>query len=106
MGFMSMPTPLKPKDKHSSLRIKMVKYLVLSSQNFKITFLRKLEVYLCHHDRSKGVQALGFYFFFFFPSFFLHYFYPFESKKKKYSICKELEYERIFLSVYNMSLYI
>lgn len=82
MGFMSMPTPLKPKDKHSSLRIKMVKYLVLSSQNFKITFLRKLEVYLCHHGRSKGVQALGFYFFFFFPLFFFITFILLNLRKK------------------------
>lgn len=70
---MSMPTPLKPKDKHSSLRIKMVNYRVLRSQNFKITFLRKLEVYLCHHGRSKRVQGLGFFspFVFFSPVTFI-----------------------------------
>lgn len=101
---MSMPTPLKPKNKHSSLRIKMVNYLVLWSQNFKITFLRKLEVFLCHRGRSKGVQALGVFspFFFFSVAFILLSL----RKKNRYSICKELEYERIFFLVYNTSLYI
>lgn len=58
---MSMPTPLKPKDKRNSIRIKMVNYLVLYSQNFKITFLTKLELYSCHHGRRVHILFLPFF---------------------------------------------
>jgi len=54
----------------------MVNYLVLYSQNFKITFLRKLDFYSCHLGGSNRVQIL------FLP--FFSCLYPNESKTMSY----------------------
>lgn len=60
---MTMPTPLKPKDKHNTFRIKIVNYLMPYSQNFgKKTLTQKIKAYSFHllREESKDSVVLTF----------------------------------------------